>query len=72
MSNVRNVGFSVALIRVWIPDFAFFDFLDMDRFLPPPLTTSSSLSLRAKSDDPVVFNIEVSETAILLKSQINR
>ena len=36
--------------------------------LPPPLTTSSvPSSLGAKSDDPVVFNIEVSGAAIHLK-----
>ena len=37
--------------------------------LPPPLTTSSvPSSLGAKSDDPIVFNIEVSGAAIHLKS----
>ena len=36
--------------------------------LPPPPTTSSvPSSLGAKSDDPVVFNIEVSGAAIYLK-----
>ena len=41
--------------------------------LPPPPTTSSvPSSLGAKSDDPVVFNIEVSDAAIHLKPWMKR
>ena len=70
--EVRNIRFSVAPIHVWIPNFTLFDFLDLDRFLfPTSPTTSSSLSLGDKSDNPVIFNIEVSDAAILLKPQIN-
>ena len=72
VSEVRNVDFSIALIRVQILDFAFFDFLDLNKFLSlqPPPTTSLSLarsSLRAEFDGPIIFNIEVSGAAILLK-----
>ena len=35
--------------------------------LPPPTTSSVPSFLGAKSDDPVIFNIEVSGTAIHLK-----
>ena len=38
----------------------------------PPTTSSVSSSLGAKSDDPVVFNIEVSGAAIYLKPWMKR
>ena len=76
MLGVRNEGFPVAPICVWIPDFTFFNFLDkfLSSALPLLLTTSLSLtpSLRVEADDPVVFIIEVSGAAILLKPQMKR
>ena len=59
------------------------EFFDLDEFLnvssalpPPPPTTSSLSALNAfgadKPDDPVVFNIEVSGAAILLKPRMKR
>ena len=75
--GVRNISFSVAPKYVKISDFLFFDFLDLDKsttvssVLPLPLTNSlfSTLSVfeAANPDNSVVFNIEVSGTAILLK-----
>ena len=60
----------------------FSKFLDLDKFLtilsvlsrPTPLTISSLApsALRAGPDYPVIFNIEMSSTAILLKSWIKR
>ena len=71
MLGVRNVYSSIAPIRISILDFAFFDFLDkfLSLALPPPPTILLLLasSLKAKFDDLVVFNIEVSGIAILLK-----
>ena len=81
MLEVRNIGFPIApvFIYVRIPDFAFLDFLDSDKFLllalSPPPTTLLSLALsffKAKSDDLIIFNIEISGTALLLKPWIKR
>ena len=72
--KVKNVGFSITSIYVWILNLTFFDFLD--KFLssalsPPPITSwSSTLNFGAKFVDPVVFNIELSYIAILLKPQM--
>ena len=77
----RKVGFPIALIVgtcVKFPNLSFFNFLDLDEFLiissallPSPLITSSLPTLNAFradfSDDPVFFDIEVSDAAILLK-----
>ena len=67
-------------VQVRILDFAFFDFLDLDKFfiillLSLPPITSSSLALntlKVKSNNLIVFKIEISDAAILLKSQIKR
>ena len=80
--SVRKISSLMALIRVKFSDFSFFNFLHLDKSttvslaLPPLSTTSlqSALnSFRAKSsDDFVVFNIEVSDAAILLKPRMKR
>ena len=76
MSRVKNIGLPIApiFVHVKIPIFAFFDFLDLDRFLSSTLspfpTTSLSLvlySFRTKFNDAIIFNIEVSSTVVLLK-----
>ena len=83
-TGVRKVVSPIAQIskkRVKISDLSFFDFLDLDEFLtvslalpstPTTLLLSILYAFGAKSDDPVVFNMEVSNTAILLKSRIKR
>lgn len=54
------------------------EFLTVLSALPPPLPPTISLSLAPStlgadnSDDPVVFSIEVSSAAILLKLWMNR
>ena len=70
---IRNIGSPVALIYVWISNVVLFDYLDLDKFLSSllPPTVLLSLFFWAKSDDPVVFNIEISDAAILLKPQMN-
>ena len=80
--GVWNIGFSVAPISdecVEISNLLFFDFLNLDKFLnilstllPTPTTSlSSALNIfGTESDDLVVFNMEVCDAAILLKSQI--
>ena len=79
MLGIRKVGSSVASISeecIKISNLLFFDFLEIDEFLTvslalPPTPTTSLLSalnaFRIKFDDLVVFNIEVSSAAILLK-----
>ena len=75
--TVRNIGFSIASICIWILDFIFFNFLDLDKFflsalLLPPTSSSASNFIRVKFDNLVVFNIKLTDATILLKSQIKR
>lgn len=85
MPEVRNISFLVDLMFVYvgISDFAFFDFLDLNKFLTissaslPLLTlttllSSSSNTFEAKFDNPVIFNIEVSNATIFLKPWMKR
>ena len=75
--GVRNINFLIALEHITISNFSFSNFLDLDESitvlstLSPPSTTSLFSALNAfgadNPDDPVVFNIEVSGIAILLK-----
>ena len=83
MSEFRKLGSSEPM--KFATDQAFevfrlFDDLDesttVSSALPPPPTTSSFSALNAfgadNPDDPVVFNIEVSGAAILLKPWMKR
>ena len=73
MTFVTFQAFEVfRLLTTFRPTFRLFDDLDesttVSLALPPiPTTSSVPSSLGAKSDDPVVFNIEVSGAAIHLK-----
>ena len=69
-------------MHIRILDLLFFDFLDLDES-PNVLSALTSLltilllsalnAFRANNpDDPIVFNIEVSDAAILLKFQMKR
>ena len=85
-SGVRKVGSPVAPIvdtRVKFSDLLFFNFLDLDEcfivsliLLPSPPTNLLLPALNAfganSSNDLVVFNIEMSGAAILLKPQMKR
>ena len=82
--EVKNIGSLVTSIHVKFLDFLFFDFLDWDKFLTvlsaiPLLTPLTTLLLSVLntfganiSDDLVVFSIEVSGAAILLKPRMKR
>ena len=84
--GVKNIGFPIASMSkkcVEILDFLFFDFLDLDEFLTVlltllPLFPTTSLASAPNVfganflDDSVVFNIEVSGAAILLKPWMKR
>ena len=84
VQRVRKIGFPIALIseeRVKISDLSFFNSLHLDESLiislalPSTLTISLLLVLNAfgaKSDNPVIFNIEISDVGILLKFQMKR
>ena len=76
--RIRKLGFSVAPIfstNVKFLDLLFFDYLDeftivSSALLPLSLTfllSSSTNTFGANSGNPVVFNREISSTAILLK-----
>ena len=79
-SGVRKVGSPVA--PIFGTRIKFLDFLFLDKFttvllaLPSTPTTSLSSTLNVfgadSSDDPVVFNKEVSGAAILLKPWMKR
>ena len=84
--GVKKIGSPIALIvgiRVEFPDLLFFDFLDLDEFLivsltlllPPPTTLllpALNVFRVNFSDDLIIFNIKVSDIAILLKPQMKR
>ena len=83
MSEVRKLGSSEAMTFATVQAFEVFRLFDdldasttVSSALPPPPTTSSFSALNAfgadNPDDPVVFNIEVSGAAILLKPWMKR
>ena len=76
--EVRNLDSFIALVLPSLTDFLFYGLLDLVNFLinlfylsPPLLPPTISLLLVPKADttgNPIIFNIEVSSAAILLKS----
>lgn len=79
MPKIRNISFFIALIHIAFSDLLFFDILDLNKFLTVLLAFSllihSKISLLLVPstikanilNNLVIFNIEVSNTAILLK-----
>ena len=75
--EIRNISSFVTLIRIKFLNFSFFNFLYLDKFLNillALLSTSKILLLLVLKvvkanllDDLVVFNIKISNTAILCK-----
>ena len=82
--GIRNIGSPIAPERVKISHFLFFNFLKLDKsttissalpsILFPTSLLLSTLNIfgASNSDNPVIFNIQVSGIAILLKLQIKR
>lgn len=82
MPSIRKIDFFVVpIINIYIKflDLFFFKFLNLDKFLtillvlPPLLTILLLLTLNnlgIESNNPVIFNIEVNGTIILLNSYI--